>query len=199
MNDAEVFQESSMEYDMCSHGNFKGTCEICMHERKQTMQRESVDERATWLKEIEQSDPSIDWEIYIPEKQFGVVISLPHECFITATLNIDDEGGRSMYIDIFQVDPKLRGKSKGEGAGIGTRLLQTLIEQAKIYDVSVLSGHFTSKSALATLARVCGNERLDFYSHGGTKKVDKTFGEIMSESDSKNSGRIDYDVVSQIN
>jgi len=181
--------------EFCVHGNFVSSCKICTVGQDQKYQLTDSDgllleekETEAWLEEIEHAEPSIEWKTYVPERQFGVII----------LLNVNDAGERSMYIDIFQVHPRLRGKNRGDSAGIGSRLLTSLVSEARKYEVSTLGGHFTSKSALATQARVCGRESLNFFKHGTSERVEKTFEEVMAENDPDNPGRIDYDVVSTL-
>ena len=162
--------------DCCEHGNRPGNCKQCNEQNTPTeTNQDSEKEIANMLEQIKNAEPEIEWQTYIPDKQFGVVIKLPHECFISATLNIDDAGSRRMYIDIFQANKKLRGTARGDSSGIGKRLLTSLVEEAKKYNVTKLAGHTTSKSALATRARVCGQENLAFYKHGTIKKVNNQY------------------------
>ncbi len=119
-------------------------------------------ERVRLLQEIAKAEPKIEWATYIPNQSYGVEISLPYGCFITGTLNVLGDGRRTMKIDMFQVNEKLKSKGAGTGSGIETRLLEALVREAKELDVLWLSGHITSKSALATKAKVCGKENLTF-------------------------------------
>ncbi len=154
----------------------------------------SESQAVNWLQEIANAEPDIEWATYIPEKSYGVVISLPHECTISGTLNIQDDGSRTMKIDIFQVNEKLRSKGAGTGSGIGTRLLEALVRESKKYEVSTLFGHITSKSALATRAKVCGKKNLEFYNHHTGEKLNKAYDEIMSEKSNTEEENLDYDV-----
>lgn len=109
------------------------------------------------LREINEAVPNVEWQTYIPEKQFGVVIKLPFECSITGTLTIEKEK-RNLYLDIFYVNEKLRGH------GIGPRLIKLLIDEGRKYGASTLSGRFTSEAALKSLSKVAGEKNLRFSS-----------------------------------
>lgn len=142
------------------------------------------------LEEIRIADPKVEWKIYIPDKQWGVVVSLPHDCFIVGTLTESDKGKMWMKIDMFQVNEALRG------AGVGERLLRILADEAKQYGAGVLVGHVTSKAALATRKKVFGEEGMVFRSHVTGDIIARSYDEIMGEKGSDDT--MSYDVASRI-
>ncbi len=108
------------------------------------------------VSQIEATEPQIEWQTYIPDKQYGVVIKLPFNCSITGTLNLDEKKQASIYLDVFEVNEKLRGR------GIGSKLIKLLIDEGKKYEAQSLSGHFTSVSALKALSKVVGESNPRF-------------------------------------
>ena len=156
---------------LCPHGNHPNSCETCLAENNE------------WLKEIVEAQPEFIWTIETPDKHYGLVVKLPHQCVISGTLNIED---KSMKIDMFMVNERLRGK------GVGAKLLTELAKQAKEYEAKILFGHVTSKSALVTRAKVFGQVNLRFYSPHSGEKIEKSFEEIMSEKSNLIEGNLDY-------
>lgn len=125
------------------------------------------------LDEIARAKPIAKWKTYIKGKQYGVVISLLQENTIAGTLNVFEDGSRSMYVDIFGVREELQSR------GLGTRLLRNLTAEAVSYGATILSGHVTSESALKTRARVFGRDNLQFYNHATGEKMNLTFGDAL--------------------
>ncbi len=135
--------------------------------------------------EIRTAAPKVEWQTYIPEKQYGVLISLPYDCTITATLTyLDDTHEQAeIYVDMFQVNDRLQGQ------GIGTRLMQALIHESMQYGAISMRGHVTSLSALKTRARIFGPANLHFYDHVTRQKLNISAEQAMA------SERVDFDVV----
>src|SRR3989338_11029257 len=79
------------------------------------------------LHEIRNAKPSAHWVTYVNKRKYGIVVSLPHNCFVSATLQYLDESCErsSLYLDMISVSDELKKN------GIGTRLLQSLIREAK--------------------------------------------------------------------
>ena len=187
----------------CPHGKYPDTCPLCLTERSGNLSKNGTesseqDNIEAWLEEIRNSEPKVGWVTYIPDKSYGVIISLPHECAISATLSISGDKSRTMKIDVFQVNEELRSKGAGTGSGIGTRLLIALVKEAKEYEATTLFGHVTSKSALGTRAKVCGKENLEFYNHQTGVKLDTTYEEAMQEHNEINEQNLDYDVAADV-
>jgi hypothetical protein len=143
------------------------------------------------LEEINKARPEAEWVTYIPDKQFGTTISLPHDCRISGTLHyLNEEGRARLYIDMFTVNEKIQ---KG---GVGARLLQSFVVEGRKYGATELYGHVTSESALKTLARVLGKENLQFLDHHTKRKLDLTYEDALKTS---KDGRVDFDVVTDLN
>lgn len=137
------------------------------------------------LAEVETATPSVEWVTHIPEKSYGVTISLPHDCFVSATLNVAEDS-RRLYIDMISVNENLRSE------GIGQRLLKKLLEEAKKYEATELYGHITGVAALKARAAVVGSQNLKFYSHATKKPIEgMTIEEAIKES---HDGNLSYDV-----
>lgn len=146
----------------------------------------------SWTEEVKNAEPEPKWTVEIPEKQYGLVIRLPHECFVSATLNVAGDQSRSIYIDYFQVNEKLKGQ------GIGTRLLQALREEARKFGVTTIGGHITSKAALAVRAKVFGKENITMYNHATGEPVNKTYEEILQDRNELNPDTISYNVIAKL-
>jgi len=119
----------------------------------------SADEKSeinSMLAAVELASPDVDWKIYIPEKQYGVVIKLPYDCFITGTLNIGENEQNDIYIDMVSVNEKLRSN------GIGPKLERLLAEEAKKYGAVSLSGHITSEEALSARMKAFEGSEIEF-------------------------------------
>lgn len=136
-----------------------------------------IDNRNKLLGEIAKAKPKALWVTYIPDKQYGVVIRLPHENLISGTFTYGDKSQHQMYIDIFKVNDELQ---KG---GLGTRLLKTLTAEAKYYGAKTLNGHITSESALRTEANIFGKENLRFSNHRTGEKLDITYEQALKAPD----------------
>lgn len=138
--------------------------------------------------EILGAEPKIEWFTYIPDRQYGVTISLAEGCSISATMtfppNHTDEP--SIYVDIFTVDKSHQGK------GIGTMLLETLSHEAQKYGVKNLYGHVTSEEALKTRAKVFGENDLTFFSPAKHEHLDLDYKTALK------SGSIDFVVGNRI-
>ena len=147
-----------------------------------------------WAAEVAATAPNVDWKTYIQDKQYGVVISLPHECSITGTLTIDEGEKSTLKIDMIKVHELLRGQRRG----IGERLLRALVSETKKYGAQRIVGHVTSKSALAVRAKVFGKENLQFHNHITGDRVERTYEQVMAEQDPVNPDNLNYDVVSEI-
>lgn len=137
------------------------------------------------LEDIQAARPVVEWVTYVPDKQYGAKVSLPHECFIGGNINYLDENKAQLYIDMFQVNEKIQ---KG---GVGTRLLKSFVAEGKDYGATELYGHITSDSALKTRARVFGLENLEFYNHNTKERLPIDFEQALA---SAKDGRVDYDV-----
>lgn len=138
------------------------------------------------FKEVQEATPEVKWETNIPKEQYGVIIELPHSCFISATLTYKSEKEANLYIDMFSVNDKLQGK------GIGSRLLKSLIVEATEYGATSLSGHITAHGALKAQAKVCGEDNLKFFKRFSDEQLNLTLNEVMAEE------KVDYIVVSDL-
>ncbi len=134
------------------------------------------DNKNRLIEEVAKARPKASWKTYVPDQQYGVVITLPHENFISGTLIDKNNSERQIYIDMFQVPDELQKQ------GIGTRLLKLLVAEAKYYDADTLGGHITGDSALKTTAKVFGKENLQFYNHVTGKKLDQTYEQALKEN-----------------
>lgn len=194
MSESEQMQENPS--NMCTHGNFLESCPVCATSSTHEWGAE-IDVVAA-IQEIQTAEPDVKWTTHIPDTQYGVVINLPYDCFISATLQYDAQGKGYLYIDMFGVNPKLKSTGKGEGAGIGTRLLKLLIAEGKKYGAESLGGHIISKAALAVRAKVCGEKNLSYYSHETGAQENKTLEDIFAEEHELGSDIINYNVIADI-
>ena len=132
------------------------------------------------LRDIETATPNVMWNTYIPNKQFGVVISLPHGCSITGTLTYDDSNSAAMYIDMFTVSGALQGK------GLGAMLVRLLAKEAREYGATSISGNITSKSALGAMAKATGKNNLLFFNRATGAAIGTTYEEEMAKTENPN-------------
>lgn len=137
------------------------------------LEARTVIEADRWAEEVAKESPRVAWVTYVPDRQYGVVISLPHECSVSGTLTYREDGTADLYVDIFHVHEALQRR------GIGGRLMRALIKEGLEYGASTLSGHVTSKSALATRARVFGPKNLYFYTPGARLSARTTYEEAQ--------------------
>jgi len=138
------------------------------------------DNKNKLIEEIAKARPKASWKTYIPDQQYGVVITLPHENFISGTLTDINNSERQIYIDMFNVPDNLQKQ------GLGTKLLKSLTAEAKYYNATMLNGHITSDSALKTTAKVFDKENLQFYNHVTGKKLDLTYEQALKENPDMN-------------
>ncbi len=136
---------------------------------------------------IESAQPSVEWVTYVPDKQYGVIVSLPYNCRISATLDYREDDRVILYIDMFTVNERIQKN------GIGTRLLKALANEAKQYGTTELYGNITSLPALKTRANVFGSEHLEFYNHVTKEKMDMSFEDALLYADA-HEGKVNYDV-----
>lgn len=126
--------------------------------------------------ELLHKEPTIEWQVYIPDKQFGVMISLSESSHITGTLTILDDGTSEFKIDMITVAAAVQKR------GIGTRLLELLLQEAQKYNADFLTGNVTSIAALKTRARLFGPENLIIWNtdqlKNRTSRVDQSIDEL---------------------
>lgn len=143
------------------------------------------------IHDVRKAVPTAEWATYIPNKEYGVTVSLPHGCFVTATMSYPDESGSHphLYLDMISVNNDLKRND------IGTRLLKALIREAKAFGATTLVGNVTSAAALATRVKVCGKNNVRFF----TKNLSERGTEMkLTFDEAKKLERLDCVVISDL-
>lgn len=145
------------------------------------------------IEEINAAEPAVEWIETADRKYANVLISLPHDAFISAVANYEQG---MIFINDFSV-PKDLQKS-----GIGSRLLKKLVELARQHSLKKISGNVRSVGGLKAFAKIMGENNVSL--HPANKPVSQhpdnselSFSEVLEEGE-KGDSYINYDIVANL-
>lgn len=127
------------------------------------------------LKEILAFEP-----IVVQQSDF-LRIALPG-CLLSTRIDDSDPKKKVLWIQHFSVRP-----STLQGRGIGTRMFQILLEEARKLGIKVITGNIRTVGGLKTRARIFGEDNMTFFEKNDEwekgERINKSYAQILQEAE----------------